>query len=145
VGCGLGLEQGVYTFSLGGYESSAMSGAGGSASCGVRVLRPCLYCVAGWGAPYDCQSTDGWSRIGPGGVGDSITSHEGGAWRDHRFIPLALDVNEDGTVNASDVAAVLAAWGDLKQDNFADTNLDGRVDAVDLVRVLSGWGGDGRE
>jgi hypothetical protein len=61
------------------------------------------------------------------------------------FVPLPLDINADDVVNAADVAAVLAAWGDLKQDNFADTNLDGRVDAVDLVRVLSGWGGDGRE
>jgi hypothetical protein len=78
-------------------------------------------------------------------VAASESGFEWGPWQRHYFISLALDVNADSTVNASDIAAVLAAWGDLKQDNFADTNLDGRVDAVDLVRVLSGWGGDGRE
>lgn len=61
------------------------------------------------------------------------------------FLPLPLDVNQDGTVGPNDLAGVLAAWGELGADHPADTNLDGWVDALDVVRVLAGWGGDGRE
>jgi hypothetical protein len=50
------------------------------------------------------------------------------------------DINRDGTVNALDLAAVLAAWGSAG-GGAADASRDGRVDGNDLAVVLAGWNG----
>jgi hypothetical protein len=50
------------------------------------------------------------------------------------------DVNRDSTVNALDLAAVLAAWGSTG-GGAADANRDGRVTGSDLAVVLAGWTG----
>jgi hypothetical protein len=47
-------------------------------------------------------------------------------------------VNGSGTVDASDLAALLAAWG--TSNATADINGSGSVDASDLAIVLAGWG-----
>lgn len=47
------------------------------------------------------------------------------------------DINDDGKVNAIDLAYVLTYWGTATA--IADLNRDGVVDAVDLGIVLSGW------
>jgi len=48
------------------------------------------------------------------------------------------DVNCDGVVDASDLSALLSAWGTA--DAAADLNDDGVVDAGDLAVLLSNWG-----
>jgi hypothetical protein len=58
--------------------------------------------------------------------------------------PACADVDGDGTVSASDVSAVLAAWGatDRAQRAMraADVQADGVVDARDVTAVLAQWG-----
>ena len=51
----------------------------------------------------------------------------------------AGDVNGDGVVDATDLLAVLSAWGSCG-DCAEDTYPDGTVDARDVVQVLSAWG-----
>jgi len=48
------------------------------------------------------------------------------------------DLNGDGTVDASDLAILLGAWGG--SDPAADINGDGTVDASDLAVLLGSWG-----
>lgn len=51
---------------------------------------------------------------------------------------MQVDVNDDGALNALDLAAVLASWG--VGDCDADLTVDGVVDGVDLSMLLSVWG-----
>lgn len=52
------------------------------------------------------------------------------------------DLNNDGVVDASDLAVVLAAWGPcpVAPPCPADFNNDGVVDASDLASLLAAWG-----
>lgn len=50
--------------------------------------------------------------------------------------PCPADLNLDGQVDASDLAAVLGAWG----SPAGDLNGDGFTDASDLAAVLGAWG-----
>jgi Dockerin type I domain len=50
----------------------------------------------------------------------------------------AIDLNCDGSVNALDLAALLAAWG---SSGPADLNGDGAVNSPDIAFLLSGWTG----
>ena len=52
----------------------------------------------------------------------------------------AADLNNDRTVNAVDLATVLAAWGPCGKSCSADINGDGVVSAVDIATVLDAWG-----
>jgi hypothetical protein len=47
------------------------------------------------------------------------------------------DINGDGTVDGSDLAALLSTWG---QNGAADINGDGTIDGSDLAILLSNWG-----
>lgn len=51
------------------------------------------------------------------------------------------DLDADGSVDAGDLAVVLAAWG--ATGVAADLNRDGLVDAGDLAAVLAAWGACG--
>lgn len=53
--------------------------------------------------------------------------------------PNPADVNGDGRVDASDLTAVLSAWGSA--DAFADIDDDGSVGASDLAALLNAWTG----
>jgi hypothetical protein len=46
------------------------------------------------------------------------------------------DLNQDGSVNASDLATLLGAWG----TGGADINGDGTTNASDLAALLGAWG-----
>lgn len=48
------------------------------------------------------------------------------------------DYNDDGVVDAGDLAVLLSAWG--SSDPAVDLNNDGIVDASDLAILLSAWG-----
>ncbi len=55
--------------------------------------------------------------------------------------PCPADINGDGEVSSSDLAAVLAEWGGCFQSTCpSDLNFDGFVDANDLSILLSAWG-----
>jgi hypothetical protein len=47
-------------------------------------------------------------------------------------------VNGSGSVDAADLAVLLAAWGSA--DPVADVNDSGTVDASDLAVILAAWG-----
>ena len=51
------------------------------------------------------------------------------------------DLNCDGTVDANDLAVVLAAWG--TNNPAADIDGNGTVDAADLSFILANWGASG--
>lgn len=57
----------------------------------------------------------------------------------HGFIRTA-DINRDGSVNSSDLAAVLTNWGECDDECDADINRDGRVGVDELSSVLVNWG-----
>jgi len=48
------------------------------------------------------------------------------------------DLNDDGIVNAADLAMLLAEWG--SSNGAADINSDGNVNAADLAIMLANWG-----
>lgn len=57
-------------------------------------------------------------------------------------LPKKGDINADGVVDASDLLALLSAWGMCDNLNTcnADLNGDGIVDVSDLLLLLSSWG-----
>jgi hypothetical protein len=55
--------------------------------------------------------------------------------------PCPGDITGNGTVNGTDLAAILAAWGTDGQSKFdCDVDNSGVVDGGDLAFVLAGWG-----
>ncbi len=53
--------------------------------------------------------------------------------------PCLADIDASGAVNASDLAALLTAWGACKKC-AADIDGNGSVDASDLAALLTAWG-----
>ena len=51
----------------------------------------------------------------------------------------AEDINQDGKVDAADLARVLANWGQTK-DPFSDMDGDGKVDGIDIGILMNAWG-----
>jgi hypothetical protein len=49
------------------------------------------------------------------------------------------DINQDGKVDAEDLARVLASWGQTK-DPFSDMDGDGKVDGIDISLLMNAWG-----
>ncbi len=70
----------------------------------------------------------------PGGNGAALTLTVEGILG----LPNPSDINHDGLVNGSDLAAVLSAWGTCANCP-ADINRDGLVDGNDLATLLSAW------
>ena len=50
------------------------------------------------------------------------------------------DTNFDGSVNVTDLLALLAAWGPCAQPCPPDINTDGNVNVTDLLALLAAWG-----
>ena len=57
----------------------------------------------------------------------------------HAQTACDADINNDGSVGASDITALLSAWGSCS-GCAADINGSGGVDAADLTTLLSLWG-----
>jgi hypothetical protein len=53
---------------------------------------------------------------------------------------MAIDLDGDGTVGASDLSLILASWGPAPTGTAADFDRNGSVDAADLARLLERWG-----
>jgi len=75
--------------------------------------------------------------------------HGGEEWRDVPPDTFAeptedcpADLDGNGTVNTSDLLALLAAWGECPQDEFchADFDYSGDVGVADLLTLLAAWG-----
>lgn len=58
-------------------------------------------------------------------------------WVGVEELPCDADCSGDGTVDVSDLLAVIAAWG---TSSGCDTNEDGIVDIGDLLSVVGAWG-----
>lgn len=56
------------------------------------------------------------------------------------FATCVGDLDGDRDVSATDLAALLGAWGDIESNYFADINSDGEVNALDLATLLGAWG-----
>ena len=55
--------------------------------------------------------------------------------------PCAADVDQSGTVNGVDLAAILSVWGTAgAKYPRADIDASGTVDAADLAALLNSWG-----
>ncbi|MEC9373275.1 MAG: FG-GAP-like repeat-containing protein [Planctomycetota bacterium] len=54
--------------------------------------------------------------------------------------PCPADFNADGVVNATDLASLLAAWGQQSSSSPADLVPDNLVNAPDLMTLLGAWG-----
>ncbi|MFM7133948.1 MAG: GC-type dockerin domain-anchored protein, partial [Planctomycetota bacterium] len=104
-----------------------------------------------WATYYDAADNSGQSRIlggihpyfddYPGRVIGSQVGDKAFARAEALFQPIApcpADLNADGVVNASDLAALLGAWG--TSDAAADISDDGIVNASDLAAMLGAWG-----
>jgi hypothetical protein len=74
------------------------------------------------------------SKANSGGTGTLAISCEPDA------VPCPSDLDGSGTVDASDLATVLGAWGTCSGCT-ADLDGNGTVDAADLATVLGAWGG----
>jgi hypothetical protein len=64
-----------------------------------------------------------------------------GAWRSP--MPLAADLNLDGTVNGADLGILLGEWGPCTGPGWGcrgDLNRDGAVTGADLGVLLGQWG-----
>ncbi len=54
-------------------------------------------------------------------------------------VPLLPDLDENGTVDAADLAILLGAWGGCEANCGADFDCSGTIDAADLAVLLGAW------
>ena len=105
-----------------------------------------------WATYYDAADNSGQSRI-YGGIhpdfddfpGRVLGAELGGKAYTRALSlfepldqPCAADIDGDGAVGATDIAALLSAWGTANA--AADISGNGVVDAQDLASLLSAWG-----
>ncbi|MBU6209501.1 MAG: hypothetical protein KGR22_06285 [Planctomycetes bacterium] len=91
-----------------------------------------------WSA--DCNS-DGVVDYGQILQGQLIDADANGVPDICEVDPCPGDITDGGTVDATDLSIVLAAWGTNGQGEFqADIDGSGLVDGGDLALVLGGWG-----
>lgn len=83
----------------------------------------------GNGVPDSCDIANGSPDDDGNGVPDSC-----------EVVPCFGDLNDSGTVNAVDLALLIAAWSDEPGSSSADINSDGAINGADLGILLSAWG-----
>ncbi len=64
----------------------------------------------------------------------------GGVYRSSFPVICTADLDGDGTVNGSDLTALLSNWG---ATGSGDINCDGAVNGQDLAAILAAWGTSG--
>jgi hypothetical protein len=110
------------------------------------MYRPLVGTDPGLVVYYDLNEGDGLTlndRSGNGRDAELVAdtrAGSGSAWMESTS-PVDLmigDVNEDGTVDVSDLLMVLAAWGPCDVCT-EDLNNDGVVDVTDLLILLGNW------
>ncbi len=93
----------------------------------------------------DAHVTTGWLVVGmswPSGVGVEGYSYLGPDATllvEYESEPCPADTNGSGTVDVTDLLAVISGWGPCIACD-ADTDGSGAVDVGDLLAVLDGWG-----
>jgi hypothetical protein len=88
----------------------------------------------------DCNA-DGLVDKGQILQGQLVDSDQNGVPDVCEVDPCPGDVTNGGSVDATDLSVILAAWGTNGQGEFdADADNSGLVDGGDLALVLSGWG-----
>jgi hypothetical protein len=137
--CGTGYASANWTFNSegGSFSMSAPEncsfGKGGTGEMAIQSYRRVYL--------YPLRGSGGFQGLyGRGEIGLSWCCGQEEAYQ---VVSLGADVDEDGIVNAQDVARVLQAWGKLEADDLADVNLDGVVGPLDLAAVLGAWGTKG--
>jgi hypothetical protein len=94
--------------------------------------------VVEWSA--DCNN-DGLVDYGQIFTGQLADANQNGVPDACEADPCRGDITGNGTVNGTDLAAILAAWGTDGQSKFdCDVDNSGVVDGGDLAFVLAGWG-----
>ena len=73
------------------------------------------------------------------GDGDMTDTVDMGAY-EFQGPPCGADLNNDGSVGASDLLILLAFWGRCTPGCLGDLNSDGTVGASDLLALLVNWG-----
>lgn len=73
---------------------------------------------------------------------DPLVAEEAADWIDATLATpnCAEDLDFDHQVGASDLAALLGAWGTAPENGFADLDGDGEIGAGDLALILGSWG-----
>lgn len=102
---------------------------GGDCDCGPA--DPVGACCFG----ADCFESTELECSGNGGEwqGDNTTCEIGTCG-----VPCPADVDGNGSVDVSDILAIVGAWG--TNDSAADVNGDGTVNVSDILEVVSSWG-----
>jgi hypothetical protein len=96
------------------------------------------YFIIEWSA--DCNS-DGIVDYGQILTGQLADTNANGIPDTCEVDPCPGDITNNGVVNGTDLAAVLAAWGSDGSNKFdCDIDNDGVVSGSDLAFVLAGWG-----
>ncbi|MCH8343987.1 MAG: right-handed parallel beta-helix repeat-containing protein [Planctomycetes bacterium] len=123
---------------------------------------PCADAGNNWGVPIDADDYDGDGNTAelfpvdldgnPRFNADEADFDPGcgvpvvvdmGAY-EYQFDPVEdvifADLNGDGVVGILDLLAVLAAWGDARNNCLGDLDIDGDVGILDLLTLLAHWG-----
>ena len=83
----------------------------------------------GNGVPDSCDIAQGELDDDGNGVPDSC-----------EVVPCLGDLNDSGTVNAVDLALLIASWSDEPGSSSADIDGNGVINGADLSILLSAWG-----
>lgn len=83
----------------------------------------------GNGVPDSCDIAQGEPDDDGNGVPDSC-----------EVVPCLGDLNDSGTVNAVDLALLIASWSDEPGSSSADIDGNGAINGADLGILLSAWG-----
>jgi hypothetical protein len=71
-------------------------------------------------------------------AGESEAVHEEAIRAAELFLACGIDLDADGSVGATDLAALLGGWGG--SDESLDLDRDGSIGASDLAALLGAWG-----
>jgi hypothetical protein len=84
----------------------------------------------------------GFAYVAGYGFNTTLGRNEAMLWKRPYTAPCLADINNDGSVNVSDLLAVISAWGVCPIPNNcpADINDDGTVNVADLLAVITSWG-----
>ena len=124
-----------YLHMYGSPSNLAWNDIGEASTCSALPVRAA---IVEWSA--DCNS-DGIVDYGQILSGELIDTNSNGIPDICEIDPCPGDINQNGTVDAVDLAMVLTSWGTSGSEYpRADVNHDGVVNGPDLGALLGGWG-----
>ncbi|MCA9291259.1 MAG: DNRLRE domain-containing protein [Phycisphaerales bacterium] len=127
-------------------DASATAAVGGSGTYAWDSTPELVADVQGW--LDDASSNHGWVLLGNEAMAQTTKAFTSREWLKARERPrltveyaaptLVGDLNGSGTVDAADLAILLAAWGPCGRCS-ADLDADGTVGPSDLALLLAQW------